>query len=138
MNKILALDIGLKRIGIAISQDNKIAIPLKAVIRKNRDIASNEVRKIISDWKIEKLIVGLPNGSNRDEMERRFKHFVSLLNFSGEIIYENEELTSFEAEQLLFDDKIKSSRDGRVDSISAKVLLEQYLNNNSSQKIPIR
>ncbi len=126
MNNILSIDIGLKRIGIAISQDGKIAIPLRAVIRKNRDIASNDVRQIIKNWNINKLIVGIPNGSNRDEMERRFKHFVSLLKFDNEIIYENEELTSFEAEQIL-GNEIRHSRDGRIDSLSAKIILEQYL-----------
>ena len=127
---ILSLDIGLKRIGLAISRDQKIVTPLKAVIRKNRDIASREIRQIIKEWQIDTLIIGIPNGENRDEMERRFKHFVSLLSFNGAIFYENEELTSFEAINIL-NGHIRSinSRDGKIDSISAKILLEQHLKN---------
>ncbi len=127
---ILSLDIGLKRIGLAISRDQKIVTPLKAVIRKNRDIASREIRQIIKEWQIDTLIIGIPNGKNRDEMERRFKHFVSLLSFNGAIFYENEELTSFEAINIL-NGHIRSinSRDGKIDSISAKILLEQHLKN---------
>jgi len=124
--KLIALDIGLKRIGLALSLDSKIVTPLEAVIRKNRDQASREVKSEIDRWGIDEIVVGLPLGSSRDEMYRRFSHFTSLLNFSGKIHYQDEELSSFEAKESM-KGVIKQKRDGRIDSLSAKIILERYL-----------
>ncbi len=126
MDNILAVDIGLKRIGVAISLHSNIVTPLPATIRKNRKQASQEVRELINKWNIDILVVGLPTGQSRDEMKRRFQHFVSLLNFKGTIFYQDEDLSSFEAKELIKGD-IKEKRDGRIDSLSAKIILERYL-----------
>jgi putative Holliday junction resolvase len=126
--KLLSLDIGLKRIGVAISQDEKIVTPLKAVIRKNRNQASQEIKAIIQEWQINKIIVGLPETSSRDEMFRRFSHFINLLNLEQniEVIYYDEDYSSVEAMELM-KGEIKFKKDGRLDSISAKIVLERYL-----------
>lgn len=42
--RALALDVGLKRIGVALCIDKKIALPLDAVLRKNRNQAANEIK----------------------------------------------------------------------------------------------
>lgn len=42
--RALALDVGLKRIGVALCVDKKIALPLDAVLRKNRNQAANEIK----------------------------------------------------------------------------------------------
>jgi putative Holliday junction resolvase len=128
--KLAALDIGLKRIGIAISPDGKIVTPLKAVIRHSRKQASQDVSKILKEWQIEKLIVGIPkNHPKSDEMKRRFEHFINLLDFQNEVIFENEALTTFEAKNLM-EGEFKIKKDGRIDSLSAKIILEQYLNHH--------
>ena len=125
--KVVAIDIGLKRVGVAISLDKNIVNPLKSVIRKNRNQASSEIRNILSKWGIEKLVVGIPmHSSNSNEMKRRFEHFVKLVDFSGEIIYQDESLSSFEAKELMRGE-IREKKDGRIDSLSAKIVLERYL-----------
>ena len=125
--KIVSIDIGLKRIGVAISLDQNIVTPLKAVIRKNRNQASLEVKTLLSQWNTDKLVVGVPvDSSNSDEMRRRFEHFVNLIQFSGEVIYQDETLSSFEAKELM-KGEMKTKRDGRIDSLSAKIVLERYL-----------
>jgi putative Holliday junction resolvase len=125
--KILAIDIGLKRIGISVSLDGKIATPLKAVIRKNRKQASLEVKNLLSHWEIDTLVVGIPmDSSNSDEMKRRFEHFTNLIQFKGKIFFENESLSSFEAKELI-KGNIREKRDGRIDSLSAKIVLDRYL-----------
>ena len=125
--KIVSIDIGLKRVGVAISLDKNIVTPLKAVIRKNRVQASSEIREILKKWEAKKLIVGVPlDSSNSDEMKRRFEHFVNLINFDGDIIYQDESLSSFEAKELMRGE-IREKKDGRIDSLSAKIILERYL-----------
>jgi putative Holliday junction resolvase len=123
---IISLDIGLKRIGVAISGDSKIVTPLPAIERRNRKQASRDISQVLSHWSCTTLLVGVPNGSNHDEMFRRFSHFVSLLDFSGEVIYFDEDFSSFEAKELMRGE-IREKRDGRVDSLSAKIVLERFL-----------
>ena len=128
--KIASLDIGLKRIGIAISLDSKIVTPLPAVIRKSRKQASKDVSNILQEWQIEKLIIGIPTGRSYHEMKRRFTHFVSLLDFQGEIHFQDEDLSTQEALELM-EGEMKFKKDGRIDSISAKIILDRFLSKNN-------
>ncbi len=126
-NKYIAIDLGLKRIGLAYSAHKDIVTPLSAVIRKNRNQASDEVKKAIKEWEIDTVVIGIPlGGSSEDEMRRRITHFMNLVNFDGEVIYQDEAGSSLEAENLM-KGEMKYIRDGRVDSISAMIILQRYL-----------
>jgi len=125
--KYIAIDLGLKRIGLAYSAHKDIVTPLPAVIRKNRNQASSEVKKIIDEWEVDAVVIGIPlGGSSEDEMRRRIAHFMNLVDFKGEVIYQDEAGSSKEAEALI-KGEIKQVRDGRVDSISAMIILQRYL-----------
>lgn len=125
--KYIAIDLGLKRIGLAYSAHKDIVTPLSAVIRKNRNQASCEVKKILDEWEVDSVVIGVPlGGSSEDEMKRRIAHFMKLVDFQGEIFYQDEAGSSLEAENLI-KGKIKYIRDGRIDSISAMIILERYL-----------
>jgi len=125
--KVASIDVGLKRVGLALCLDGKIVFPQDAILRKNRNQASRDVKAFLDEWEIEKVIVGLPKGgSTQDEMERRIKHFISLLNLDIKIIYQDEYGSSIEAKELtkgLF----RHKKDGKIDSISAKIILERWL-----------
>jgi putative Holliday junction resolvase len=125
--KLAAIDIGLKRIGLALSLTKSLVTPQTAILRKNRNQASNDVDSFLKEWEIDKLIVGFPSSS--DDMQKRVKHFVNLLKFEGEIAFQEENMSSIEAEELMKGD-IKYKRDGRVDSLAAKIILERYLAKN--------
>lgn len=122
--KFAAIDIGLKRIGVAICLQKDIVTPCPAILRKNRNQAASDVLKFLTEWEIDTLIVGYPLSS--EDMQKRINHFVSLLEFKGSIKFQNENMSSIEAEELIKGD-IKYKRDGRIDSIAAKIILERYL-----------
>ncbi len=125
--KYAGIDVGLKRIGIAISLDGKIVLPQNAILRKNRNQAAHDVKAFLTEWEIETLIVGLPkDGSSSEEMERRIKHFVSLMKLEIEVAYQDEQGSSFEAREMTMGD-FKHKKDGRLDSVAAKIILERYL-----------
>jgi len=127
--KIAAIDIGLKRIGIALCLDGSIVLPQEAILRKNRNQAAREVVELLKEWEIDTLIVGLPRGgSSEAEMERRIQHFVSLLNLpdSIKVHYQDEQGSSHEAKEQMRG-TVKQKRDGRIDSIAAKIILERWL-----------
>ena len=126
--KIAAIDVGLKRIGVAFCFNNSVVLPQNAILRKNRNQAARDVSNLLKEWNIDILIVGLPKGfDTQDEMERRIKHFVSLLDIENiEVNYIDESYSSFEAKEQI-KGEIKQKRDGRIDSLSAKIILERWL-----------
>lgn len=124
MMRALALDLGLKRIGLALYVEN-IAVPLNAILRKNRNQAASEVQKLIKEHQISKLIVGLPKGGASEvEMTKRVRHFISLLEFGGEVIFVDEAYTSKEAQDLGVANSRK--KDGKLDSLAALIMLRGY------------
>ncbi len=126
--KYIAIDLGLKRIGLAYSAHKDIVTPLKAVERKNRDQASRDVKKIIDEWEADAVVIGIPmGGSSEDEMRRRVEHFMNLVGFTGDVFYQDESHSSIEAENMI-KGEMKYIRDGRIDSISAMIILQRYLN----------
>ncbi|MDD2905915.1 MAG: Holliday junction resolvase RuvX [Sulfurimonas sp.] len=125
--KYLAIDLGLKRIGLAYSAHKDIATPLNAIIRKNRNQAADEVKKALKEWEIQAIVVGIPlGGSSEDEMRRRIEHFMNLVDFSGDVLFQDEAGSSLEAEALMRGE-MKQIRDGRVDSLAAMIILQRYL-----------
>jgi putative Holliday junction resolvase len=130
--RLAGIDVGLKRIGVAISLDGKIVLPQNAILRKNRKQASREVKQFLEEWAIEKLIVGLPKGgSTQAEMERRIKHFVSLLELKDvEVNYQDEYGSSLEAKEMT-KGIFRHRRNGKLDSISAQIILERWLSTHN-------
>lgn len=125
MNETLAcIDIGLKRIGVALCVHENIVTPQVAILRKNRNQAAYEVDEFLKQWNITTLIVGFPSAS--EDMQNRIKHFVNLLEFQGKIVFQEENMSSIEAKSLM-QGEIKQKRDGRIDSIAAQIILQRYL-----------
>ena len=124
MERIIGIDVGLKRIGVAFS-NGSVVVPLKAIIRKNRNQAANEVKNLLKEYKATTLIVGIP--STNKEMQIRIKHFVNLIDFDGKIVFVDESFTSSLVEEEI-KGVIKHKKDGRIDSLVAKKLIEQYIN----------
>jgi len=126
--KLASLDIGLKRIGVAFCFDGSIVLPQNAILRKNRNQAARDISNLLKEWQIDEIVVGLPKGgSSEEEMERRIKHFISLLDIDKiKVNYIDESFSSFEAKEQMRG-VVKQKKDGRVDSISAKIILERYL-----------
>ncbi|NPA27448.1 MAG: Holliday junction resolvase RuvX [Epsilonproteobacteria bacterium] len=127
MKKIAALDIGLKRVGVAFCFDNSIVLPQNAIRVHSKEQAVRDLKKLLEEWGINKVVVGIPKGgSSEEEMSKIIKDFVKELDLDMEIDYVDESFSSYEAKELM-KGKIKQKRDGRIDSIAAKIILERYL-----------
>ena len=122
-----AIDIGLKRIGLALCSYKNIVFPQNAIIRKNRNQASSDLLSRLIFLNVDILVVGMPlGGSSEEEMKRRIKHFIGLLNFKGKIVYQDEYGSSIEAKEIMMG-TIKQKKDGKIDSLAAKIILDRYL-----------
>jgi putative Holliday junction resolvase len=127
--KLASLDIGLKRIGLAISLDEKLVFPQNAIFRRDTKQAISEIVKFLEEWGIEKVIVGLPKGgSSEEEMTREIKSFIDKLlkRITIEVEYQNEYGSSKEAKEMT-KGVFRHKKDGKIDSISAKIILERWL-----------
>ncbi|WP_104760492.1 Holliday junction resolvase RuvX [Helicobacter cetorum] len=131
---ILACDVGLKRIGLAILLEGVI-LPLEPILRKNRNQASKDLSNLLKEKGVKTLVVGKPSESYVDT-NIRIKHFITLLDFKGEIVFVNEDNSSIEAyenlEHLGRKNKQVAQKDGRLDSLSACRILERYSKQNQS------
>ncbi len=130
MHKVMALDVGTKRIGIALSDFLQvIATPHSFISRQPENKALEEITKIATENRVEKIVVGLPknmDGTIGAQAEDCINFSQKIIGF--DIILEDERLTSEEAEERLRERRVDFRKNkGLVDMESACVILEQYL-----------
>ncbi|MBS3779843.1 MAG: Holliday junction resolvase RuvX, partial [Desulfovermiculus sp.] len=80
--RVLALDFGLKRIGLALSDpEGRMALPYTTLIRKENSRLLAQIQDIVDQEKVECLVVGLPLGLNGEETlsTRQARNFARLL-----------------------------------------------------------
>ena len=126
----MSLDVGTKRIGIALSDYLQvIATPHSFINREPENKAIEEITRIAKENRVEKIIVGIPinmDGTTGFQAQNCIDFAQKILGF--DIIFEDERLTSEEAESRLRSRKIDFRKNkGLVDMESACVILEQYL-----------
>ncbi len=131
--KILSIDYGEKRVGFAVGDSSiKSSTPLPAAIIKGNEDLIRIVNNLISDYGIDKIVLGNP--VNMDGSQSAFAGKVNkiagrLRSETGlEVILTDERLSSFEAEEIL--SKISLSfkkKKELIDSVSAHVILKRYL-----------
>ena len=130
MHKVMALDVGTKRIGIALSDFLQVIATAHSTIpRVPEEKAVEEIVKIANENRVQKIIVGIPinmDGTQGFQAQNCIEFAQKILGF--DIIFEDERLTSEEAEQRLRTRKVDFRKNkGLVDMESACVILEQYL-----------
>lgn len=133
MYKVMSLDIGTKRIGVALSDYLlMLANGHSYVDRIPENKALETILKIAKDNNVKKIVVGVPFNMDGTQgaQAQDCKDFASKIN-GYEIIFEDERLTSDTAEENLRAKKIDFRKNkGLVDIESACIILEQYLSRN--------
>ena len=128
--KLIALDVGTKRIGVAKADSSvRIAIPYSAI-----EVNGEEFKKIASlarAWAINNFVLGLPRNSRGEETEqsRYVRQFAKELKRTipeAKICFQDESLTSVEAEKRLKNRK-KGYKKGDIDSEAAAIILQDFL-----------
>lgn len=121
---MIAIDFGLKRIGVA-WKCGELILPLPAIQFNTPVQVASELRDILGEKKARILIVG----KVREELQGALDEVLNALDFGGEIAFVDENLSSKEAE-LHINGRKKSKKlrkDGSLDSLSAMIILERYL-----------
>ena len=130
----MALDVGEKRIGVAISdKTGVIAQNLMTLNRKNLKDDLRVLKDIVKEKKVHLIVVGLPlnmNGTLGKKAEEMLK-FKDLIKKRIGIDVEtyDERLSSKEAEDILIKADIsRKKRKEKIDKIAAQIILQSYLN----------
>ena len=114
MMKVIGIDFGLSKVGLAISDPSGIiALPLKVLRYKNKEDLLSELQNISKEKDVNKFVIGYPISMNYKENEMTkiidsFKQDMENLNF--EVILEDERLSSEYAKKIMIEQDIKVSR----------------------------
>ena len=132
--KILGLDVGIKRIGLAIYRKELAKVYPLPTIKRTIKTPEMEIIKIIDHQKITSIVVGIPLSSINEptDQEKDIRSFTeSIKNRCNiEIFFEDEYLSSEDAKEILeiYSSPSKLIREsGYIDAISASIILKRYL-----------
>lgn len=138
--RILGIDYGHRRLGIALSDDEKIlASPLPVYSRHNLDVDLAFLLGIVKENEVERAIVGLPRNMNGSigKMAKEVLSFAAKLQRKINIPVStfDERMTSVEAERVLVETNLsRKRRKGLRDSIAAVLILQGYLDRLGTEK----
>lgn len=125
--RILGLDYGRSKVGVAIGVGT-FAEPLKVIRYKDTKTLEAQIKKLIEDEKIDKVIVGISEG----EMGEETKEFAEAIQpfISTKIEFYDETLTSKDAQRLSQEAGIpQKKRHQMEDAYAATIMLQAYLDN---------
>lgn len=138
--KILALDIGTVRIGIATSDIMEIiASAYEVYRRKNTDADVKYVAELVQKLGAGEVVIGLPlklDGTEGQsvEMAKAFGDALSKL-VEVPIVYQDERLSTVSAQRILIESGMRrEKRKDKVDSVAATIILQTYLDKKSLKK----
>jgi len=133
LKRILGIDYGEVRVGLSLSDlTQTIANPFKTIIYKSADNLLDQLKEIIDENEVEKLVVGVPYNMKGEDTKQtlKVKEFISFLesNLSYNVELIDERLSSIEAEKTMHKMNIKTGHNkSDIDKIAASVILQEYL-----------
>ncbi|WP_457680299.1 Holliday junction resolvase RuvX [Thermovibrio sp.] len=132
--RIMALDVGFKKIGIALSDPLLLtASPYKVLYRRSNKETFSELLKIINEKEVKEIVVGIPVNSRGekskmgDKIEKfteKFKAFLKEAGVNVKVLFRDESFTTQEARALA---KELGKEKEEVDDFAAALLLREYL-----------
>ncbi len=131
--RILALDVGTRRIGVAVSDALGItAQGLETIQRKNKKTDLAALRAVVEEYQVAEIVVGFPLRMSGEEgaMSEKMTEFAELLrkHFTAPVHLWDERLTSAEANRILRStDMSIEKRAGAVDRMAAVLILQSFL-----------
>jgi len=135
VGRLLALDIGEKRIGVAVCDESgTLARPLTTIRRASKREDFERIARLAEEYQAERIIAGYPRSLSGDEgpQARRVRRYVEALAAALPVPVElwDERYTTVEASERLLEAKPgrRSPRDrGQLDAAAAAIILQGYL-----------
>ena len=137
MMKVIGIDFGLSKVGLAISDPSGIiALPLKVIRYKSKEDLLSELKDVSKEKNVNKFVIGYTISMNYKENKMTkiidiFKQDMENMNF--EVILEDERLSSEYAKKIMIEQDVKVSRNKEmVDLTAASIILQTYLDRNKN------
>ncbi len=133
MPRVLALDVGERRIGVAISDETRtLARPLKTIVRGSLEDDLKELTSLLSEYKVDEFVVGYPRSlaGGAGPQALLVKHYAEQLAAAlpVDIILWDERYSTVEAtERLMAAGRRRRGDKGQIDAAAAAVILQDYL-----------
>lgn len=136
--KYLAVDFGLKRTGVAVSDSSKTFAFSRETLQTGNDLYK-KILNLIKDENVEKVIVGYPlrfdssethSTSHVEKFTTKLKNLIKQNSLTCEVVFFDERFTSNIAKYHLANSGMKSSKrkdKGNIDAISAQIILQDFL-----------
>lgn len=139
--KVLSLDYGKKRVGVA-SGDTEFGIAFPRMVIENKGLSGliEKIKDICDELGVSKIVVGLPLNMDREEEDNEMvvevRYFVKELRevlVEVEVEFFDERLSSFEANKLLDDVKKHSGKLSLgKDAYAAQIILQRFFDKYST------
>lgn len=138
MARLMALDLGEKRIGVAVTDvEQTMAFPERVLTRHSAKADRQALASLVGELSVDRVVIGLPLSMEGDfgPNAQRAKSFGEYLGhvLTVPIEYQDERLTTVEAEERLRVGGLSAGkRKTRIDAAAAAVILEDYMRGHPS------
>jgi len=135
--RILALDHGTKRIGVAVSDETKtIAQPLEYILAEPFADFLERLKKLLVEKEVDLILIGLPRNMDGSygPPAQKVEAFVAVLRSAITVPIKtwDERLTSSQANRILIQGNVRrDQRKEKVDKMAAAILLQSYLDSRA-------
>jgi putative Holliday junction resolvase len=136
----VGLDIGEKRIGVAVSDALGLtAQPLDVVVRRSQTADVEAIMRLLEQYRVGEFVAGLPlnmDGSEGAQADA-VRHFCSRLEAltSIPVRFQDERLTTVESERLMIDSGMRrAKRRTKVDKTAAALILQSHLDSHAGEQ----
>jgi putative Holliday junction resolvase len=137
--RVLAIDLGTKNLGTAVSDQLGITVrPVETIRRSSTERDMARLATLVEELEAEAVVVGLPlrlDGTVGDAANRALQFARKLETRLGVRVFtQDEKLTSFEAEQIMIERGMsRSERRARSDEIAAMIILQDFLSKSQTK-----
>ena len=136
--RIVALDIGDVRIGVAVSDPTRtIASPVGVITRVGWGPDTRKIKEICDRYATALVVSGLPLNMDGSEgfQAAKVRDLCAQLTKAGlTVVFQDERLSTVTAEDALLEGNIsRAERKGKVDKVAAAIILEQYLHEHGKE-----
>jgi len=140
--RILGFDLGTRTLGISISDETETISSVYDTLRfeeNDYDSIIPKIKEIVSKENVSKIVLGLPKNMNNSIGDRALTtlEFKKKLeeNMNVEVIMQDERLTTVEATNyMLKTDISRKKRKKKIDTLSANIILQTYLDKKRREK----
>jgi putative holliday junction resolvase len=138
--RLLGLDFGTRRVGLAVSDDEqRLAVPLETYSVRNRDLDGQYLNTVVADYRIVGLVVGLPLHMGGEEGQkaheaRLFGAWVGQVT-ALPVTFWDERLTTSQADEHMAAANLSPKRRKLLrDKIAAQIMLQSYLDSRAASR----